>query len=77
MKVLESEFGQSFQPMAGAGHSLGEYTALAAAGSLSFEDGLKLVHVRGSLMKSAGEKAAGGMTVVIGADIFHLNNDHQ
>jgi len=72
LKVLESEYGQSLQPMAGAGHSLGEYTALAAAGSLSFEDGLKLVHVRSSLMKSAGEKAAGGMTVVIGADISAL-----
>lgn len=72
LKILEDEFGQTLQPTAGAGHSLGEYTALAAAGSLSFEDGLKLVRARGSLMKSAGEKAAGGMTVVIGANISTL-----
>jgi len=72
LKVLEEEFGQVLQPTAVAGHSLGEYTALAAAGSLSFENGLKLVRARGSLMKSAGEKSAGGMTVVIGADISAL-----
>jgi len=72
LKVLEEEFGQTLQPSAVAGHSLGEYTALAAAGSLSFEDGLKLVRSRGSLMKSAGERAAGGMTVVIGADVSTL-----
>ena len=74
LKVLEEEFGQALQPTAVAGHSLGEYTALAAAGSLSFENSIKLVRARGSLMKSAGEKAAGGMTVVIGANISALIN---
>lgn len=42
-------------PSATAGHSLGEYTALVAAGALSFEDGLRLVQVRGQLMGTFGE----------------------
>jgi len=71
-KTLEQEFGQQLQPTAVAGHSLGEYTALVASGSLSFKDGLKLVQKRGSLMKSAGEISEGGMAAVIGADIESL-----
>ena len=47
------------------GHSLGEYNALVAAGALSFEDGLRLVKVRGALM---GQVKEGGMTAVIGLD---------
>lgn len=49
-----------------AGHSLGEYSAICAAGGLSFEDGLKLVRVRGELMAQAGEKAPGAMAAVLG-----------
>ncbi|MDI6400452.1 ACP S-malonyltransferase [Balneolaceae bacterium ANBcel3] len=49
-----------------AGHSLGEYTALAASGSLSFEDALKAVKTRGELMQEAGEKNPGAMAAVIG-----------
>jgi len=48
-----------------AGHSLGEVTALAAAGALSFEDGLKLVRERGRLMKRAGELSPGGMAAIL------------
>jgi [acyl-carrier-protein] S-malonyltransferase len=48
-----------------AGHSLGELTALAAAGSLDFDDGLRLVQERGRLMKLAGEQNPGGMTAVL------------
>ena len=44
------------KPAALAGHSLGELSALAAAGALSFESGLRLVRQRGELMKIAGEK---------------------
>jgi [acyl-carrier-protein] S-malonyltransferase len=69
LKVLEQKYGQPLIPTAVAGHSLGEYTALVASGSLSFTDGLKLVQTRGQLMKTAGEISEGGMTAVIGADI--------
>jgi [acyl-carrier-protein] S-malonyltransferase len=51
-----------------AGHSLGEFSALCAAGSLSFEDGVKIVRERGRLMKLAGERAPGSMAAVLGLD---------
>jgi [acyl-carrier-protein] S-malonyltransferase len=49
-----------------AGHSLGEYGALYAAGAISFKDGLSIVAKRGQLMADAGEKTAGAMAAVIG-----------
>ena len=51
-----------------AGHSLGEFSALAAAGALRFADGLALVRRRGELMKLAGERAPGGMAAILGLD---------
>ena len=51
-----------------AGHSLGEYSALAFAGAMSFEDGLKLVHLRGELMQKAGEEQKGTMAAIIGLE---------
>jgi [acyl-carrier-protein] S-malonyltransferase len=51
-----------------AGHSLGEYTALVAAGTLDFRDAIWLVRERGRLMHEAGEKTSGGMGVVLGMD---------
>lgn len=56
------------KPVALAGHSLGEYTALVAAGSLAFDDALRLVELRGQLMQSAVPEGAGGMIAVIGLE---------
>ena len=55
-------------PNAVAGHSLGEYSALVAAGAISFADGLRLVRTRGRLMKEAGARAPGMMAAVLGLD---------
>lgn len=55
-------------PSALAGHSLGEYTALVAAGALDFADALKLVELRGQLMQAAVPGGEGGMAAVIGLD---------
>jgi [acyl-carrier-protein] S-malonyltransferase len=51
-----------------AGHSLGEYSALVAAGALTFEDGLKLVRLRGELMQQAGIEHPGTMAALVGLD---------
>jgi [acyl-carrier-protein] S-malonyltransferase len=51
-----------------AGHSLGEYTALVAASTLSFADALRLARERGRLMQEAGNQTSGGMLAVIGLD---------
>ena len=55
-----------------AGHSMGEYSALYAAGTLSLADGLRLVRERGRLMKRAGEAQPGGMAAVLGLDRTRL-----
>lgn len=52
----------------GAGHSLGEYSALVAAGALSFEDGLRLVRRRGELMANADDERPGAMAAVLGME---------
>jgi [acyl-carrier-protein] S-malonyltransferase len=62
-----------FKPVAVAGHSLGELSALTASGALSFSDGLELVRTRGELMKRAGELNPGGMAAVLGVDIPTLD----
>lgn len=58
----------SFAPKFVAGHSMGELTALVAAGALPFPDALILVRRRGELMKEAGEISPGGMAAVLGLD---------
>ncbi len=61
---LVKERGFSFDMV--AGHSLGEYSAICAAGGFNYVDGLKLVRHRGELMGGAGEKRPGSMSAVIG-----------
>lgn len=65
LEVLKSE-GVDFDFV--AGHSLGEYSAICAAGGFSFEDGLELVRLRGSLMAKAGQEHPGSMAAIIGVD---------
>ncbi len=60
--------GRLAEPGWAAGHSLGEYSALAAAGALPFAEGLRLVRERGRLMREAGQQAPGGMAAIISLD---------
>jgi len=66
LRALESNKSQP--PGFAAGHSLGEYSALAAAGAMDFAAGLQLVRERGRLMKEAGERSPGGMAAVLGLE---------
>lgn len=60
--------GDEFTPSMVAGHSLGEFSALVAAGALSFEDGLRLVYARAMAMQKACEVAPGTMAAIVGLD---------
>ncbi len=66
--VLELLKQKGISPSASAGHSLGEYSALVAAGALSFEDGLRLVKIRGESMQKAGIEQPGTMAAIIGLE---------
>ena len=75
LAALQTELGASQPPRSEipqnvyvAGHSMGEYTALVAAGSLAYADGLRLVRERGRLMKEAGARSPGLMAAVLGLD---------
>ncbi len=57
--------GEAFAPDMVGGHSLGEFSALVAAGALQFEDGLRLVHARALAMQKACEKVPGTMAAII------------
>ncbi len=72
LQVLRSS-SQELLPAFVAGHSMGELSALVAAGSLSFKEGLELVRTRGELMKRAGEQSPGGMAAVLGLDITKID----
>ena len=63
--VLAKTLGDNFQPEMVAGHSLGEFSALVAAGALSFEDGLQLVYKRALAMQKAGEQNPGTMAAIL------------
>lgn len=64
--VITQLIGNKIKADAAAGHSLGEYTANVYAGSLTFEDGLRLVKKRGELMNDSGTQRPGTMAAVIG-----------
>ena len=69
MEVVKAK-GGSFDYV--AGHSLGEYSALCAAGAFSFEEGLALVRLRGQLMAQAGDKSPGSMAALLGLEADKL-----
>jgi len=66
--VLMAKSFQDFQPAMVAGHSLGEFSALVAAGGLCFEDGLKLVSIRANAMQKACDLQPSTMAAVLGLD---------
>jgi [acyl-carrier-protein] S-malonyltransferase len=68
LRVLEDALPTPPAPAFVAGHSLGEFTALTAAGALPFEDGVRLVRERGRLMKEAGDHTPGAMAAILGLD---------
>ncbi len=66
--ILAKTLGEKFRPDMVAGHSLGEFSALVAAGGLNFEDGLKLVSQRAQAMQKACELQPSTMAAVLGLD---------
>ena len=66
--------GDDFKPAMTAGHSLGEFSALVAAGALSFEDGLKLVYARAMAMQKACEAAPSTMAAIIALPFETIEN---
>ncbi|MHC4380692.1 MAG: ACP S-malonyltransferase [Planctomycetota bacterium] len=68
LAALEEKAGESIRPVMTAGLSLGEYTAMTAAGAFSFADGLRLVRLRGSAMQAASEAKPSGMASVMGLE---------
>ncbi|ADY53422.1 (Acyl-carrier-protein) S-malonyltransferase [Pseudopedobacter saltans DSM 12145] len=72
--ILAKVLGSDFKPDMVAGHSLGEFSALVAAGALSFEDGLKLVAKRANAMQKACEIQPSTMAAVLGLDDFTVED---
>jgi [acyl-carrier-protein] S-malonyltransferase len=74
-KLIKEEFGINLNKANYfAGHSLGEYSALASAGALSFSDTLKILKIRGKAMQSSVPKGVGGMVAVLGSEIATIEN---
>ncbi len=69
MVVLDAVERTGLAPVATAGHSLGEYSALVAVGALAFEDGVRLVAERGEAMQLAAEDRPGTMAAILGLDV--------
>jgi [acyl-carrier-protein] S-malonyltransferase len=73
LAVADAARSAGLAPNFVAGHSLGEYTAAVGSGALSFEDGMRLVSLRGSLMAQAQNERPGTMAAVIGLPIENLS----
>ena len=71
--VVLSSLVRTITPDAAAGHSLGEYSALTAAGALQFYDAVKLVRERGSAMQQAGKENPGTMAAIVGLAAEKVN----
>src|SRR5476649_1209829 len=72
--ILAKALGDAFQPEMVAGHSLGEFSSLVAAGALSFEDGLRLVAARANAMQKACEIQPSTMAAILGLDDFTVED---
>jgi [acyl-carrier-protein] S-malonyltransferase len=72
--ILAKVLGDRFQPEMVAGHSLGEFSSLVAAGALSFEDGLRLVAARANAMQKACEVQPSTMAAILGLDDFTVED---
>lgn len=68
LAALREKFPELPAPAFVAGHSLGEYSALVAAGALTIEDAVRIVHLRGAAMQEAVPEGAGGMAAIMGGD---------
>lgn len=68
--ILARVLGENFKPEMVAGHSLGEFSALVAAGAITFEDGLKLVAARANAMQKACEIQPSTMAAILGLDDY-------
>ena len=74
-KLIKEEFNINLNKASFfAGHSLGEYSALASAGVLSFSDTLRILKIRGKAMQSSVPKGVGGMVAVLGSEIETIEN---
>ena len=74
-KLIKEEFNINLSRASFfAGHSLGEYSALASAGVLSFSDTLKILKIRGKAMQNSVPKGVGGMVAVLGSEIKVIEN---
>ena len=74
LRALTNELGTKLNPVCVAGHSLGEYTALAASEVISFHDAVKLVRQRGIFMQEAVPEGVGSMAALIGIDVEGAKN---
>jgi [acyl-carrier-protein] S-malonyltransferase len=75
-RLIESETGKKLPELCSfvAGHSLGEYSALCAAGSISLADTARLLRIRGSAMQAACPSGLGGMAAILGVEIDELEH---